>query len=318
MEYIFHRLFLAHNTGMHPERGERLHAFRYLPDSLIEDGESSLSLVHTPEYIDRVKRLFKNNIKEYADTIISPHSFEAACLAAGAAIQAAQTGNFALVRPPGHHAYADHGSGFCLFNNIAIACAHLRSQGKRVVILDFDGHYGDGTSSIFYKDDQVLYWSFHQYPAFPGIGMVHESGHTKGRGHTVNIPLPPGSGDDIFWDAFHQTVPIIEQFAPDVLAISAGFDSHYFDPLLQLHLSRDCYYLLGKEIALRFPNHFAVLEGGYNYEELPKCIANFVAGIHSNDIPHPEGETSSSLRSWESYEIYIHALIAEMKPYWKI
>ncbi|MCB0675857.1 MAG: histone deacetylase family protein, partial [Saprospiraceae bacterium] len=220
--------------------------------------------------------------------------------------------------PPGHHAYPDRASGFCLFNNVAIAAQYYVEQGKRVLIFDFDGHLGDGTSHIFYRTDQVLYWSLHQYPAFPGHGFTNEIGEGSGRGFTVNVPLPPGSADDIFWDGIQQFLPIARQFQPDIVAVSAGFDAHRYDLLLELNVTANTFYRIGQLLRDEFEQVFATLEGGYNVEELPKCTFNFIAGINSQPMPYYEEPMTSGLRVWETYEINAHAAMGALRHHWNI
>ncbi|HRF38016.1 MAG TPA: histone deacetylase family protein, partial [Saprospiraceae bacterium] len=162
MKFLYNPIYLDHDTGMHPESMRRLQMFTNLPETPLVDGSEYLHLVHTPRYIEKVRDACDLGGHLDADTVTSPGSFQAAIHAVGATIAASETGDFALVRPPGHHAYPNRASGFCLFNNVAIAAAKLRSEGKRVLIFDFDGHLGDGTSDMFYNDDQVMYWSIHQ------------------------------------------------------------------------------------------------------------------------------------------------------------
>lgn len=319
MELISNKIFLEHNTGAgHPENRKRLEAFGNLPGTKIESGEPFIELVHTEEYINSVKEACTQGMALDADTKTSPKSFEAAAFAVGAAIQASQTNNFAVVRPPGHHSYPTYGSGFCLFNNIAIATQKLVNEGNRVLILDFDGHLGDGTMNIFYNTNKVLFWSLHQYPAFPGGGFADEIGHGVGKGFSVNVPLPAGSSDDIFMHALETIMPVAEQFAPDVVAVSAGFDAHRLDPLLQLNLSANTFYDTGAILKKNFNRVFAVLEGGYNTEYLPRCARNFMAGMNGDEIYFCEEPTTSNAQVMKEYERRMGILKTSLAPYWDI
>ena len=266
MKLLYNSIFLEHDTGMHPENPKRLEVFEELPDSPLVDGAPHLMLVHSPSYIDKVEEASHLGARLDQDTITSKGTYDAARYAVGMTIAASESNDFALVRPPGHHAYPKQASGFCLFNNVAIAAQKLVKAGKRVAIFDFDGHMGDGTCDIFYNTDKVLYWSIHQYPAFPGHGFIEEVGEANGKGYTINLPIPPGSGDDIFINAIKNLMPVMEQFEPDVVAVSAGFDAHKYDLLLQLNASANSFYTIGEMLRERFPRIFAVLEGGYNVE----------------------------------------------------
>ncbi|MEQ1746541.1 MAG: histone deacetylase [Saprospiraceae bacterium] len=320
MNIIYHPSVLDHDTGTsHPENRRRILGFGNLvPTPGIPDGEQYLHLVHPKKHIETVRTRCAAAESLDGDTHTSVGSFGAAVSAVGATMLAMERGDFALVRPPGHHAYRDAARGFCLFNNVAVAAQKAVEDGKRVLILDFDGHLGDGTMDIFYQTDQVLYWSLHQYPAYPGNGSPVEIGAGKGKGFTVNCPLPGGSGDDIFRHSVEYMLPVAVQFQPDVVAVSAGFDAHQFDPLLQLRATGNFFHWIGKILQNTFPDKlFAVLEGGYNTEELPGCVRNFVAGVNGETIPHPETPTTSGLRIWETYELYLHQAAGLLMKYWK-
>jgi len=302
---------------MHPENSKRLKCLGPLSETEIINGESYLEFLHTKDYIKRVKMACSCEEQLDPDTVTSLGSYSAAIYAVGATIMASDTGDFAIVRPPGHHAHPDHSSGFCIFNNIAITASKLAKEGKRVLIFDFDGHLGDGTSKIFYTSDQVLYWSIHQYPAFPGGGYTDEIGEGKGKGFTVNAPLPPGSGDDIFMSAVDTFLTVAKQFDPDIVAVSAGFDAHLYDLLLDLRVSANSFYKVGMVLRKNFRNIFATLEGGYNVEYLPKCIYNFLAGINGKAAIYKEEETTSARAAWEEYILREGIAINNLSNYWK-
>lgn len=319
MKLLYHPAVLEHDTGLLPENRKRIEAFDNLtPEPLILDGEPYLELVHPKTYIETVRLHCAQSKDLDQDTKVVPGSFKAATAAVGAAIMAMERGDFALIRPPGHHAFREEAHGFCLFNNVAVAAQKAVKEGKRVLILDFDGHVGDGTMDIFYDTDQVMFWSLHQYPAYPGNGAPDEIGTGKGKGYTINVALPAGSGDDIILHAVDYMMPAALQFQPDVVAVSAGFDAHQFDPLLQLKASATFYHKIGRILAETFPGKlFAVLEGGYNVEELPKCVKNFVAGVNDEPVPFPEPPTTSGLRVWETYEMHLHMAAGLLAKHWK-
>lgn len=319
MNLLYHPNVLKHDTGEHAEISERLRSFKKLPKTEVTIDEAYLSLVHSTAYIRQIKELCAfGGGRLDADTLTSEGSWEAALTAVALTIKASETQDFALVRPPGHHAYADYGSGFCLFNSIAIATQKLVNEGKRVAILDFDGHFGDGTSHIFYHTDQVLFCSLHQDPAFPNKGPYENIGEGKGKGFNLNIALPPECGDDLFMHAFKTVLPALKQFEPDVLGISAGFDAHLHDPLLQLNVTTDTYYQIGRLLRPKFDNIFATLEGGYNLKMLPHCIRSFVAGINSEPLPYEEKYTYSSRHVRVEYEERMEGMLKLFQEYWDI
>jgi acetoin utilization deacetylase AcuC-like enzyme len=244
-----------------------------------------LALVHTHAYIDLVAREVAQRRSQLStgDAAIGPHSLEAARLAAGSvlaaldAVFAREVQNaFCLVRPPGHHASAARGMGFCLFNNVAIAARYAqRVYGvERVLIADWDVHHGNGTQDIFYEDGSVLFFSTHQSPWYPGTGARGETGEGAGAGSTINCPLSAGSGHAEILDAFRsQLLPAVQKFQPDLIILSAGFDSRVNDPLGQFTLTDQDFAELTNlmlDLADQYCNGrlVSVLEGGYSLEGL--------------------------------------------------
>ena len=273
MEVISHAdLARLHPTGHHPETPRRLEtllgAIERWTDA-VPATPAQIERCHTPEHLARIRAVREDTWLD-GDTPASATSYEAALLAAGAAIQAAATGGFALVRPPGHHALAGRAMGFCLFNNVAVAArAAQAEQGlERVAIVDWDVHHGNGTQAIFWDDPTVLYVSLHQWPFYPGTGGPEEQNDT-----TVNIPLPGGLGDDAYVQAFEDTVePAVRGFEPDLLLVSAGFDAHADDPLAWMEVSASGFRELARRCRGLAPHVAAVLEGGYNLETLPGLV----------------------------------------------
>lgn len=318
MKIIYNKIFWEHDTGDLPENKKRLGAFSDLEEQKIINGERYLNLIHSRDYINSIKN--RVGFRKFLDseTLVSEKSYEVACLAVGASIMAAKTGDFALIRPPGHHAGISRGAGFCLFNNIAIATQKLANDGKKVFILDFDGHFGNGTSEIFYKSTKVLYLSTHQYPAYPGTGGIEKIGEGKGKGYNINITFSPESGDDLFLWSIKEFLPIAKQFKPDIVGVSAGFDGHWADPLLELRFSANSYYEIGKILSENFKNVFAVLEGGYNTDFLPKCVYNFIAGINRQNLNFKESETNSHEQIKINHKKRIKKLKEILSKYWRL
>jgi len=250
----------------------------------IPNGEEFLKLVHAEKHIREIKKACE--IKAYlAEMQLTPECYEIACLGVGTVILASEEGNFAIQCMTGHHASRETAMGFNLFNSMAIAAQRLVNQGKRVCIIDIDGHHGNGTQSIFYDTNQVLYCSIHQEDVFPGTGSKEETGKGQGKGYTLNIPLPKGSGDGAFIEALKEVISKAVDFKPDVVGVYAGFDGYHADKLLDLNYTLKGFYKCGRMIGQNFKQVFATLGGGY-HQDLTKCIFAFVAGINQKEYPY--------------------------------
>jgi acetoin utilization deacetylase AcuC-like enzyme len=278
--------FRAHVAPFqHPERPERLVAIeRALDDAGLRARtvavaarlatRAELERVHTPAYLDEIQATVTSGGSGWidSDTYYCDASWEAALLAAGAAVEMAErvsTGalqnGFACVRPPGHHATRDTAMGFCLLNNIAVAAAHLHAQGRRVAILDWDVHHGNGTEAIFDEEPEVLYVSTHEWPQYPGTGPALHTGIGRGVGTKLNVPLPAHTKHDAYMRAYDAKVkPAIEGFRPDVILVSAGFDAHRDDPIGGLEILEETYDAVTRHLLSVQPKVAMVLEGGYD------------------------------------------------------
>jgi acetoin utilization deacetylase AcuC-like enzyme len=302
--WLASRVSREHDTGPgHPEQPARFDAaLRGLagrPLSPFEGRtatEEDLLLCHGREYLRTVERDVASGREVLAtgDTQICPRSLDVALAAAGTVLEAvdrvaggAAKNAFAIVRPPGHHATSDRGMGFCLFNNVALAARHAQKRHGvgRVLIADWDVHHGNGTQEIFYSDGSVLFFSTHQHPWYPGTGDANETGEGTAEGTTINCPLPAGSGRQQVLGAFeHLLLPAVEDFRPEFVFISAGFDSRLGDPLGRFRLTDHDFGDLTRlmaEIADRYAygRMVSVLEGGYNLDGLEAAV-----GAHAAEL----------------------------------
>ena len=251
---------------------------------------SALVSLHDSAHVDGiVARGDEDYVQIDADTHMSSGSLQAARLAAGAgidAIEALRAGEadnaFCIVRPPGHHATPTRAMGFCLFNNIGVAAQTITDAGERVAIVDFDAHHGNGTQDAFFERDDVLFISTHEYPQYPGTGALSETGIGAGAGYTINLPMPSGATGDVYLRAFDEVIdPALENFAPDWILLSAGFDAHRADPLTNLGLTSGDYGALTSRIARHAPagRRIAFLEGGYDLGALAISSAACVGAL---------------------------------------
>lgn len=305
-----------HDPGWgHPESPARLAAIRdalaphHFPKRTGRPATmDELGRVHTDAYIDRVMAVAGHTTRLDPDTGVSPGSVDAALLAAGSAVEAAEVtlagrNCFVTCRPPGHHATADRAMGFCLFNNAAVAAAHMVHLGYRVAVLDPDAHHGNGTHDIFHGSPDVLYVSWHRSPFYPGSGAAEDYGVGAGAGFTMNIPLPMGADDGLYLMALHRLVlPALHRFQPDAVIFSAGFDQMEGDLLGGMDLTREGLAVLYNAIAARW-RCMAVLEGGYNTRRLGgdvEVAARMLAGEPGPDVALRVGpEWQAVFDSWQ-------------------
>jgi acetoin utilization deacetylase AcuC-like enzyme len=317
--YLLDDHYLLHNPGLqHPESPQRLRAIRQMLETSgandyfqrIAPREATideLELIHNPAHVQRIEQASRTAPSHLdLDTSVSEHSYQTALLAAGGVLQCVDSicsGElrrvFAFIRPPGHHAGRERASGFCLFNNVALAAAYGRAEHKleRVAIVDMDVHHGNGTQSCFYSNPNVLYISSHQYPFYPGSGSFGEVGRGDGRGYTVNLPLPEGSGDSIFALIYAKIVSaVLDQYEPQLILVSAGFDGHFRDPLGGLTLTHAGYASAAGSLMLAADRVCGgkicfILEGGYHLQALKECsraILTEMENQHPGELPAKE------------------------------
>jgi acetoin utilization deacetylase AcuC-like enzyme len=295
--FLAHPSSLEHDTGAHPEQPARITAierelaardwlgFERVSSPAVE--RAVLTAVHPEAYVDAIERAAASGVRALdPDTPISPGSFEAALHAAGGAVKMVEllldgdaSYAFSAHRPPGHHATPTRAMGFCLFDNVAVAARFAvdRRGLERVMILDWDVHHGNGTNDIFHASDRVLYVSIHQSPLYPGTGAASDLGAGPGEGFTVNLPVPPGSGDaELRSLVDHVAVPLMSAFAPQLVLVSAGYDAHREDPLAGCLVTDEGFAAISRSVrrgcdAVGAPLG-CVLEGGYALGALARSV----------------------------------------------
>jgi acetoin utilization deacetylase AcuC-like enzyme len=335
-------LFDEHRArGYHPERPERLVAARRAVAAATERGvdferlpprdaqADELARVHTDAYVEVLERYNGLFAALDDDTYLTPRSVAAAYRAAGGSVALvdqllAPDGpdrGVAILRPPGHHARPAQGMGFCLFNNVAVAAAHARAKGVgRVAVVDWDVHHGNGTQEIFYRDPNVLFVSMHQYPFYPGTGRAAEVGEADGTGFTVNVPLSADAGDAVYRATFEGLVlPVLAEFAPELVLVSAGFDAHARDPLAGMTVTERGFGWMSRELR-RVAERSAggkialFLEGGYDLEGLESSLESAIGAL----VGLEAWEEASAAPAPTQHAAEIAEARKQLAPHWRL
>ncbi|HEY3275430.1 MAG TPA: histone deacetylase [Syntrophorhabdaceae bacterium] len=336
---VRHDIYLEHvNDDYHPESPSRLEHIYAALDEMGGEKLTSLApraatideiaLVHEPAYVKIVANTEgRAHTRLDPDTAASARSYEAAVMAVGGVLElldAIERGEvesgFALVRPPGHHAERSKAMGFCLFNNIAVGARYLqKTYGlKRILIVDFDLHHGNGTQHSFYRDPEILYFSTHQYPYYPGTGSIRETGEGEGAGFTVNVPLSYGMGDDDYEYVFRRLLaPLADRFHPEIVLVSAGFDTYYNDPLGGMAVTEYGFAAMTRALLDIAEEHCRgkiayVLEGGYDVRGLAASVKAVIMELKREPIRGPHRDLSASREVIEVVE----KVKGVLKPFW--
>jgi acetoin utilization deacetylase AcuC-like enzyme len=340
---VYDETYLEHDTGGHIERADRLRA---VMDGVLKSGlmdrmavikprpatVDELMLVHDRGYIEKVREFSRRGGGSFmGGNMGSLRTYDVALLAAGGAITAVEAvmdgraaNCFALVRPPGHHAKPSLGMGFCFFNNLAVAARHALGMGlKRVLVVDWDAHHGNGIERVFYREPSVLYFSVHRALGYPGTGWTEDVGEGPGEGFNINVPLPGGAGDGDYLEAFSRLlVPVCRQYRPEMIMVAAGQDSYRGDPIGGMGLSEEGFGRLGAIVSglakqLCGGRLVAAMEGGYSLGGLARCtveiLRSFTGPEEGTRLP-PGSPAKAGDRALRS----IDQVVSRMSKYWRL